>query len=157
MAMDFFLCNTHAILKLGDRTKTISYDATKNLPILFTNSGVTKLCTLVQDSSFHDNLSSAQRSLLHWNLRLSHMDMETMNDFSRHGLLPKEISTCKSLLCPFLIQAKQQRCSFSSKATGGSIKSGHLKLVSKISCDQHDSREPGFIANNNGMFFLRIM
>ena len=105
----------------------------------------------MKDGSYNDNLSSARRSLLHWNRRLAHVDMEKIKDFSRHGLLPKHISTWKSILYPFCVQTKQQRYSISSKATRDSIKSGDLRPESKISCDQYHSREPVFIANNNGL------
>ena len=147
----FFMYNTHSILKIGGHTKTISYDPLTNLPIFYTKSGVDKLYNLTHDSDTTDNLSKTQKELLHWHRRLGHMDFEKIKDLSRQGLLPKELSTFKSPLCSFCIQAKQQRNSITSMATGGAIKSGNLKPGSKISCDQYYSREPGFIANNNGL------
>ena len=147
----FFMYNTHSILKIGGHTKTISYDPLTNLPIFYTKSGVDKLYNLTHDSDTTDNLSKTQKELLHWHRRLGHMDFEKIKDLSRQGLLPKELSTCKSPLCSFCIQAKQQCNSITSMATGGAIKSGNLKPGSKISCDQYYSREPGFIANNNGL------
>ena len=83
------------------------------------------------------------------------MDFEKVKDFARAGFLLKEITNCKTPLCPFSIQAKQCRTSILSNATGGSIKSGDLKLGAKISCDQYQSREPGIIYNNNGQVLLQ--
>jgi len=152
----FFMYHDKAILKLGGSTKTISYDRLTNLPILYTQSGVSKLYNLVQDGADSDNLTAAQRLLLYWHRRLAHMDFEKLKAMARQDLLPKEISSCQTPLCSYCIQAKQKRCSISSKATGGSIKSGDLKPGSKISCDQYHSREPGFVANNNGLVLSKV-
>ena len=142
---------THSTLKLGGHTKTISYDPLTNLPIFYTKSGITSINNLTSDSDVAENLTSTQKSLLYWHRRLGHMDFERIKDLSRQGLLPKELSSCSTPLCSFCIQAKQQRSSISSMSTGGSLKSGNLKPGTKISCDQYYSREPGYLANNNGL------
>ena len=143
----------HSILTINGISKTINYDPVTNLPLLHTESGLTKLHTLnnlIQDGGPEDNLSFAQRQLLHWHRRLAHMDFEKLKDFARKRFLPKEIANCKTPLCPFCIQANQQRTSASRSATGGSIKEGDLTPGSKVSCDQYQSSENRLLANNNG-------
>ena len=81
--------------------------------------------------------------------------MEKIKDFARKGFLPHEIATCKTPLCPFCIQAKQQKTSISANSTGGSIKEGDLSPCSKISYYQYKSRDPGFISNNNGLILSK--
>ena len=74
------------------------------------------------------------------------MDFEKIKDFSRKGHLPKDLATCKTLICPFCIQAKQTRRSISGSATGRHIKASNLKPEQKVSCDHYISREPGYAA-----------
>ena len=83
------------------------------------------------------------------------MDFEKLKDFTHKGYLPKEIANCKSPLCSFYIQAKQQQTSASHSAIGGSIKSGDLKPEIKISCNQYQSSKKDIIANNNGQILLK--
>ena len=107
---------------------------------MHTELELTKLHTLnnmIQDGGPENNLSFAQRQLLHWHRRLAHMDFEKLKDFTRKGFLSKEIANYKTSLCPFCIQAKQQRTSASRSATGRSIKEGDLTPGSKISCNQY--------------------
>ena len=73
--------------------------------------------------------------------------MEKIKDFTRQGILPKEITNCKTPLCSFCIQAKQDHTLISKLATSGFIKLSNLRPGEKVSCDHYMSREPGFIAN----------
>ena len=81
---------------------------------------------LEQDEAITDNFTNAQRQLLHWYRRLAHVDVEKIKDFTRQGLLPKEIETSPTPLCPFCTQAKQCHTSMSKKDAGNSIKSVNL-------------------------------
>ena len=78
------------------------------------------------------------------------MGMERVKDFSRKYFLPKEIVSRKTPLCPFYIQAEQQCDSMFKSAAEGSIEEGDLKPDVKVSCDQCQSSEPGFVSNNDG-------
>ena len=61
----FALCSDRAVLLLHNFKKTIKYDPLTNLPMLYTESGVTKLYNVTQDGSENDSLTAAQRSLFH--------------------------------------------------------------------------------------------
>ena len=132
-------CNLHdneSKLALNGCTKTTPCDPMSNLPMLHTESGVSKLHNLMQDGDPNENLTSSQRQLSRWHKRLAHMGTKRVNDFARKGFLPKEIPSCKTPSCPFCIQVKQQRDSVPKAATGGSIKEGDIKPGMKVSCDQ---------------------
>ena len=61
--------------------KTIPYNLLTNLPILYTELGVTKLYNLIQDRSPQDNLTSLQYQLLYWHRRLAHIDFKKTQMF----------------------------------------------------------------------------
>ena len=116
--------------------KTLPYDPATNLPMLYIESGLTKLYNLIQDDSSTDLLSHAQQQLLYWHRRLAHMDFEKIKILARKGLLPnKDITNCKTLLYSFCIQAKQPRTSITANATSSTIKSRNLKPRDKASCN----------------------
>ena len=107
------------------------------------------MCNHIQDGVTKDNLTKTQHTLLNWHHQLVHVDMKSIRYFPRTGCLPKEIANYATPLCPFCIQAKQEKY-MTTNAAGGSIKSGNLKPGEKASCDQHNSREPRMAFNNNG-------
>ena len=116
--------------------KTIPYNPTTNLLILFTKSRISKSYNLIQDGSILDTLLSNQRQLLYQYRRLAHMDFEKIKILARKGLLPnKDITNCKTLLYSFCIQAKQPRTSITANATSSTIKSRNLKPRDKASCN----------------------
>ena len=61
----FTLYDDRAVLTLDDLKKTIQYDHLTNLPMLYTESGINKLCNMTQDGSNDDSLTAAQKSLLY--------------------------------------------------------------------------------------------
>ena len=77
-------------------TKTAHYYLQKNIPTLFTESGIDKLRTLlnnndslIQDGGLKENLTHGQRQLIYCHLYLVDMGMEKIKTLPRKGLLPK--------------------------------------------------------------------
>ena len=65
----FTMNKDHSTLTINGVTKTIGYDPMTNLPLLHAEPGLStlhKINNLIQDNGPDDNLSFAQRQLLHW-------------------------------------------------------------------------------------------
>ena len=90
----FNMDKDNSAFAINSISKTIPCDLMTNLSILHTEPGLTHLYTLIQDGSPEDNLSFAQRQLLHWHRRLGYMDFKKIKDFARKGFLLKEIANC---------------------------------------------------------------
>ena len=118
MGDGFAMNQDHSILTVNGTSKTISYDPMNNLPLLCTESGLTRyteLNDLMQHVGLDENLTFAQRHLLHWHRRLAHMDFEKLKDFARKGFLPKEIENCEKNSLPILCTSQTEpHFSFSS-------------------------------------------
>ena len=58
----------------------------------------TKLLQPVDLNTYHESLSNAQKLLLHWHHRICHLNMISIQDMAKKGILPKEIANL-NLLC----------------------------------------------------------
>ena len=102
-------------LTFGGYVRSIPYHHSNRLPIFSSYPGCEQFSayhsSLVADSSLHDNLTYPQRQLLKWHCRLGHMGYHKIQQFSRMGLLPKELSTVRQAefpVCPACQYGKQK-------------------------------------------------
>ena len=89
-----------ATLTLGGYCRTVPYKSSNNLPILSSFPGCARYtaysASLPSTGSLQETLTYPQRQLLRWHRRLGHIGCHKVQQFSRLGLLPKEIGT----VCP---------------------------------------------------------
>lgn len=101
---------------------------------------------MVADGFLHDNLTFSQRQLLKWHRRLGHIGYHKIQQFSRLGLLPKELSTV-CLACQF---AKQKRSYNTSSLDTHSISAADSRPGDCLSIDLIHSSIGGLIPQNKG-------
>ena len=106
----------NAVLTFGGHRRTINYHPSNKLPIFTSFPGVEQFrafnALITSDGSATDSLTFNQRQLLHWHRRLSHMNYQTIQKFSRLNLLPKELSKVRPEeypICPCCQFGKQKR------------------------------------------------
>jgi len=143
--------------------RTIPYNSTNNLPIIFfvtdtttsetsdTSIFTSLLSTSSDDLPTPDNLSTAQRKLLHIHQKFGHLHFDKMQYLARFGLLGASLwslSTSTSPLCRACIHRKQHRHPTSSDAT--LIDVNHLEPGDCVSADQLESSAPGLIPTYHG-------
>lgn len=85
------------------------------------------------------NLSHTQVTLLDFHKRLGHLDMRTIQDFSRQGILPKQLSRCSPPKCVDSFFGKQPR---RPKGTS-TVLNDKLVAGTMVHCDQLISAHPG--------------
>ena len=112
-------------LTYDGRVCTITYNANSQLPMISTCTGINSFRafngTLVHDGTITDNLTYAQRQLLHWHRKLAHMDFVRIQDFARQGILPKELTSVRSSefpVCAACQYGKQRKLSTPTESTG---------------------------------------
>jgi hypothetical protein len=92
----------HGIFTFAGHKRTIPYDTTSRLPMLYSIDGIQCYLTHIQNSEqlkMQENLSRQQRLLLNWHYRLSHLHFAKIQDLARCGILPKNISSCPHPIC----------------------------------------------------------
>ena len=68
------------------------------------NRKMSDSCTTCKIS--FDNLTNAQRALLHWHNKLDHMGFTQLKDLAKRGYLPPTIATAQKVICPACQQGK---------------------------------------------------
>ena len=153
----FRIGSKQSTLAFGGYIRTIPYHAGNKLPIFSSFPGCSNFTayksTLVADGSEHDNLTYPQRQLLKWHRRLGHLGYHKIQQFSRMGLLPKELGTVRQTdfpVCPACQYGKQKRSYNISSLNGNSISASAHQPGDCVSIDMIHSPIGGLIPQNRG-------
>jgi hypothetical protein len=154
-----------AVLTFSGHQRTIHYNSSNNLPIIFLASDFTSNKTTstyaLNSHTVHEsvipthvpehieNLTPSQRKLLLFHNKLGHHNMKQIQQFAREGLLGtsnKCISNCDIPLCKACLHGKQHR--LPSGTTPLDI--GHLNPGDCVSGDQVESSSPRLVPTYKG-------
>ena len=109
--------------------------------------------SLVANGSLHDNLTFPQHQLLKWYCRLGHIGYHKIQQFSRLGLLPKELSTVRQSevpVCPACQFGKQKRSYKTSSSDFHAISAADSRPGDCVSVDLIHSPIGGLIPQKRG-------
>ena len=153
----FHIGRDHATLTFGGYVRTISYHRNNKLPIMSSFPGCLQFsaynASLVADGSIQDNLTFPQRQLLKWHRRLGHIGYHKIQQFSRLGILPKELSTVRQSefpVCPACQFGKQKRSYKTSSLDTHAISAEDNRPGDRVSVDLIHSPIGGLIPQNRG-------
>jgi hypothetical protein len=158
-------------LTFGSFKRTIPYNSSNNLPILFLASNYSTSQTAIVPHTTNDttaallssldgfdesrsNLSVTQRKLLHLHQKLGHLHMAKIQALARLGHLGRavqSISNCEPPLCKACLHGKQHRNSTTSISASGVLDALHLNPGDCISGNQVESTVPGLIPTYRGL------
>jgi len=156
-----------SVLTFSGHQRTIHYNASNNLPIIFLASDFSTPLSLPNHCSFlsstdsreagsqsiepiiNENLSTAQCKLLKLHYKLGHTNMHQIQYFAKEGLLgssAKALGNCDLPLCRACIHGKQHRKSAGSTP----LDIDHLNPGDCVSGDQVESSSPGLVPTYRG-------
>ena len=153
----FLVGSDSATLTYGGYRRTIQYKSGNNLPIFSSFPGCSHFtsysASIVGDGSLRDTLTYPQRKLLKWHRRLGHIGFHKVQQFSRLGLLPKELSSVRPdeyPICP-ACQYGKQKCSYRhSDLTTNALSASDNHPGDCISVDMIHSPFGGLIPQSRG-------
>jgi hypothetical protein len=147
----FHAFGDRGILTFDGYQRTVQYDPRSRLPLSNTVDNIQCYLTSSQDAALPstENLSRAQKSLLRWHTRLSHMSFQKLQDLARQGRLPKSILGCSPPLCCSCLFGKAHRRPTPS-TDAHNIDSGDLTPDDRVSVDQIESSTPGYVDTFRG-------
>ena len=143
----------HGIFTFAGHKRTIPYDTTSRLPMLYSIDGIQCYLTHIQNSEqlkTQENLSRQQKLLLNWHYRLSHLHFAKIQDLAQHGILPKHISSCPHPICRSCQLGKAHLRSSPNINDVRHIDHDDLQPGDKVSVDQIESSTPGLVAISRG-------
>jgi len=149
----FNALSKHGIFTFAGHKRTIPYDTTSRLPILYSIDGIQCYLTHIQNSEqlkTQENLSRQQRLLLNWHYRLSRLHFAKIQDLAQHGILPKHISSCPHPICCSCQLGKAHLRSSPNINDVRHIDHDDLQPGDKVSVDQIESSTPGLVAISRG-------
>jgi len=161
----------HGILTCNGTAITILYHATTGQPILFGHitvsnppqpdvfaffANITKPPISLQGPAVQkQNLTNLQRLKLLMHERCNHRNMDKINHWIRHGLLPVDsaIAACPNPICVACQLGKAHKQSHASN--DGSITSTSHQPGNGVSADQLEAGHPGKIPTTKGLPTLK--
>jgi hypothetical protein len=97
-----------------------------------------------------ESLSPAQKLLLCWHYRLSHLSFAKIQELARQGHLPKKLATCEPPLCSSCQYDKAHKRPATNSNKARPIDQDDLKPGDRVSVDQLESPMPGMVNTYSG-------
>jgi hypothetical protein len=158
----------HGVLTFAGHKRTIHYNSSNNLPIIFlatifpssinnnistNNNPASLLSSTSLDHETPSTLSPSQRKLLNLHYKMGHLNIPQIQQFARDGLFGSHLTSlgnCDAPLCKACLHGKQHRQAITVNSASGTLDISHLEPGDCVSGDQVESTTPGLVPTYRG-------